>query len=242
MIMKTLKEKTVGQIVAEDYRTAQVFRSFGLDFCCGGNKTVEEACEPKGVNAQDVHTALAGLGNEGSEQHNYNEWSLDFLTDYIVNNHHQFVRSKIPEIEFYADKVARVHGERHPELLEIREIFMKLKEELLEHQDKEEEILFPYVKKLVRAEQEEKSIKNDPDFGSAADPVAMMEAEHEEAGEMMEAIQNLSDDFTPPEDACASYRVLFQSLEGFQIDLHKHVHLENNILFPKALEMEKSIN
>lgn len=240
--MKTLKEQTVGQIVADDYRTAQIFRSYGLDFCCGGNKTIEEACETKGVNAEEVKTALAGLGKKGADQHNYNEWSLDFLSDYIVNNHHQFVRSEIPDLEFYARKVASVHGERHPELVEIYQLFMQLKDELLEHLDKEEAILFPYVKKLVRAEQEGSSVKDESDFGTAADPVSMMEAEHEEAGEIMETIQNLSDNFTPPEDACASYRVLFESLEGFQIDLHKHVHLENNILFPKALELEKRIN
>lgn len=240
--MNTLKELTVGQIVAEDYRTAQVFRSFGLDFCCGGNKSVEEACSRKGVDLNEVNAALEGLNNTGSNQSNYNEWSLDFLIDYIVNNHHSFVRSKLPEIEFYANKVAKVHGERHPELVEIYQLFMKLKDEITDHLNKEEQILFPYVKELVEAEEENYTLADRPHFGTAANPVAMMEAEHEEAGGIMEQIEELSNNFTPPEDACATCRVLFQNLEGFQDDLHKHVHLENNILFPKALNLEKKLN
>lgn len=240
--MDTLKERTIGQIVAEDYRTAQVFRSFGLDFCCGGNKTVKEACTKKGVDPQKVQKALENLDSDSNGQHNYNDWSLDFLIDYIVNNHHAFVRSKLPEVEFYARKVAKVHGERHPELIEIYQLFMKLKDEISDHLDKEEQVLFPYVKELVKAENGGFSLKDQPHFGTAANPVAMMEAEHEEAGGIMEQIQNLSDNFTPPEDACATYRVLFQNLEGFQDDLHKHVHLENNILFPKALDLEKRLN
>lgn len=237
-----IKERTIGQTVAEDYRTARIFRSFGLDFCCGGDKTIEEACLEKGVDAWEVQTALDNLGKASTGNHNYNDWSLDFLIDYIVNNHHKFVRSKLPEIEFYAYKVAQVHGKRHTELKEIYQLFMKLQNEITDHLDKEEQVLFPYVKELVKAENENSSLQDQPQFGTAAKPVAMMEAEHEEAGGIMEEIKNLSNNFTPPEDACATYRVLFQNLEGFRDDLHKHVHLENNILFPKALELEKRVN
>lgn len=237
----TIKKRTIGQTVAEDYRTARIFGSFGLDFCCGGNKTIEEACAKKGVDVGEVQKALDNLGNAKADNHNYNDWSLDFLIDYIVNNHHEFVRSKLPEIEFYAHKVANVHGERHTELKKIYQLFMKLQNEITDHLDKEEQILFPYVKELVKAEKENISPQDQPQFGTAANPVAMMEAEHEEAGGIMEEIQNLSNDFTPPEDACATYRVLFQNLEGFRDDLHKHVHLENNILFPKALKLEKEL-
>ncbi len=240
--MDLIKERTIGQIVADDYRTAQVFRSFGLDFCCGGNKTVEEACNKKGVDTTEVQNALESLGNDDSGQHNFNEWALDFLIDYIVNNHHSYVRSKLPEIEFYARKVAKVHGERHPELKTIYELFTKLKVEITSHLGKEEDILFPYVKKLVEADKTTTSLLESPSFGTAAKPVAMMEAEHEEAGGIMEQIQKLSSNFTPPGDACTTYRVLFQNLEAFQKDLHKHVHLENNILFPKALALEKRLN
>ncbi len=239
--METLKEQTIGQIVSEDYRTAQVFRNYGLDFCCGGNKTIEEACAKKDLDPQEVRTALQNVTAEQNGRENYNEWSLDFLIDYIVENHHKFVRNKLPEIGAYAKKVAKVHGGRHEELKEIYYEFTKLHGEMLNHLNKEEEILFPYIKQLV--EDEKNGEKPDsPDFGMAANPISMMEQEHDDAGAAMEKIQRLSSDFTPPEDACATYRILFQNLEGFQEDLHKHVHLENNILFPKALELERKLN
>lgn len=239
--MNIVKERTVGQIVAYDYRAAQVFRNYGLDFCCGGNLTIEEACEKKDVDPNKVHTALQSLTDENGKEDNYDQWSLDFLVDYIVNNHHQFSRKKLPEIGAYAKKVAKVHGERHPELTEIYYEFTKLHSEMINHLDKEEELLFPYIKEMVEAEKNNEAPEQ-PDYISAANPVSMMEDEHDEAGEAIAKIRELSNDFTPPEDACATYRILFENLEGFEKDLHKHVHLENNILFPKALELEKRLN
>ncbi|SMO47948.1 iron-sulfur cluster repair di-iron protein [Fodinibius sediminis] len=239
--METLQTQTVGQIVANDYRAAQVFRNFGLDFCCGGNKTIEEAAVDKNIDPLDVKKALQGLKKNGVEQHNYNQWSLDFLIDYIVNNHHKFTRNKLPEIAAYAHKVAKVHGQRHPELLQINQEFSIMHSEILNHLEKEERILFPYINKLLEAK--EKGTKADIDnFGMAADPISMMEEEHDEAGASMAKIRRLSNNFTPPEDACATYRVLFENLAGFEKDLHKHVHLENNILFPKALELERTLH
>ncbi len=239
--METLQKQTVGQIVSEDYRTAQVFRDFGLDFCCGGNKTIEEACAKKGVNPQEVKKALQSLPGETEAHHNFNEWSLDFLVDYIIENHHKFSRKKLPEIGVYAKKVAKVHGSRHAELKEIYYQFTMLHSDMINHLDKEEEILFPYIKKLVENDKNNET-PDSPEFGKAANPISMMEQEHDEAGAIMEKIQQLSNNFTPPEDACATYRILFENLEGFQKDLHKHVHLENNILFPKALKLEKKLN
>lgn len=237
--MKTLQNQTVGQIVAEDYRTAQIFRDFKLDFCCGGSKTIDEACAEKGINPQEVLQALKSLGNEGERQENFNNWSPDFLVDYITNNHHQFTRNKLPEISFYTQKVAKVHGRTHSELVEINREFEKLSAEMINHMDKEEELLFPFIKKLTAG-----NIREPDKFkvGSASNPIAMMKEEHDEAGASMAKIRELSNDFTPPEDACATYRVLFESLEGFEKDLHKHVHLENNILFPKALKLERRLN
>ncbi|MDR8390684.1 iron-sulfur cluster repair di-iron protein [Aliifodinibius sp. S!AR15-10] len=239
--MNQLKNQTIGQLVAEDYRTAQVFRSFNLDFCCGGNKTVKEACNDSGVDYQEVKQALRQLDEkQNGAKDNYNEWSLDFLIDYIVNNHHKFSRNKLPEIGAYTKKVASVHGENHPELKQIYHEFTMLHGEMINHLDKEEEILFPYVKQLVEAKQQGRK-PDRPDFGEAADPIAMMEQEHDDAGAAMRKIRELSDDFTPPEDACTTYQLLFENLEAFEKDLHKHVHLENNILFPKALQLEKSL-
>lgn len=239
--MQKEKTGTIGQLVAEDYRTAQIFRSFKLDFCCGGDKTVKEACQDKGVEYHEVRQALQQLQKTaGTEQHNYNDWSLDFLIDYIVNNHHKFTRNKLPEIGQYSKKVAAVHGGRHPELQQIYYEFTQLHGEMINHLEKEEEILFPYVKQLVKA-RETGERPETPGFGKAANPIAMMEHEHDEAGAAMEKIRELCDDFSPPEDACTTYRLLYENLEAFEKDLHKHVHLENNILFPKALHLERTL-
>lgn len=239
--MKRLEDQTIGEIVANDYRAAGVFKQHGMDFCCGGKRTVAEACAKKGIDLEGLTKELQDLDRQGSEAHNYNGWSPNLLIDYIVERHHQFVRSKTSEIELYARKVAKVHGGRHAELNDILQEFLVLKGELLDHLEKEEQVLFPYIKALVKAEKKNAAPEK-PDFGTVENPVAMMEAEHDEAGEAMAKIQQLSNNFTPPEDACATYRVLFQSLEGFQDDLHKHVHLENNVLFPKALDLEKRFN
>lgn len=239
--MDTLQQQTIGQIVKDDYRTAQVFQEYNLDFCCGGNRSIEEACQQKNINPQQVYKALDELDQSGPKDDNYDQWSLDFLVDYIVNNHHKFTRSKLPEIGQYAKKVVSVHGERHEELKEIYYEFTMLHGEISNHLDKEERILFPYIKHLVEAE--EKGEKpQEPEFGNAANPIAMMEEEHDDSGEAIAKIRRLSNDFTPPADACTTYRLLYQNLEAFEKDLHKHVHLENNILFPKALELEKRLN
>ncbi|HET8864358.1 MAG TPA: iron-sulfur cluster repair di-iron protein [Gracilimonas sp.] len=233
MNTQTLSQKPVGEIVAGDYRTAQVLRSHGLDFCCGGGRTLEKACASKKIDLEEVVSELAALDMADNTEDNYNEWSLDFLTDYIVNNHHSFVRKMLPEISFYAEKVARVHGERDPELLDILQNVRLLRSEMMGHLQKEEEELFPQIKELV-TQKKTGSVK--------AAIVEALEEEHDKAGELMAKIEELTNGFNPPENACASYRVLFQNLEGFQEDLHKHVHLENNILFPKALKLEKSLN
>lgn len=229
----TLSQKPVGEIVAEDYRTAQVLRSYGLDFCCGGGRTLEKACSSKKIELEQVVAEIEALDLMDNTEDNYNEWSLDFLTDYIVNNHHSFVRKMLPEISFYAEKVARVHGERDPELYDILQNVNLLRSEMLGHLRKEEEELFPQIKELV-TQKKTGSVK------SAI--VEALEEEHDKAGDLMARIEELTNGFNPPSNACASYRVLFQNLEGFQQDLHKHVHLENNILFPKALKLEASLN
>lgn len=239
--MSTTEEKTIGQFVKDDYRTAQVFQQHGLDFCCGGNRTIKEACKKKDLNPDEIFRDLEQIKTSGIKEDNYSQWSLDFLVDYIVNNHHKFTRNKLPEIGKYAKKVAKVHGERHEELNEIYYEFTMLHTEIFNHLDKEERILFPYIKELVEADKNDKKPKV-PEFGEAANPIAMMEDEHDEAGDSMAKIRKLSNDFTPPPDACTTYRLLYQNLEGFEKDLHKHVHLENNILFPKALELEKRLN
>lgn len=230
--MNTLSKIPVGQIVAEDFRTAQVFRSYGLDFCCGGKKSLEETCAKKNINLQSVLEDLEIL-KQGSAENNYNEWDLDFLVDYIVNNHHKYIRNKLPEIGFYAEKVARVHGDTHPELLQVLQNFRILSDELTHHIQEEEDGVFQEIKNMV-GNREKCSVQESV--------IKALEDDHEKAGELMETIEKLTGGYNPPADACASYRVLFQNLEAFQNDLHKHVHLENNILFPKALSQAASLN
>lgn len=240
--MESLKEQTLGQVVSKDYRTADVFKKFGLDFCCGGKQTVAEACENEGVAMTQLAKELTSLGEKTSDTHNYSSWSPGFLIDYIVHNHHAFVRTNLPKIESYLQKVSRVHGDTHDELNDILSEFQVMKEGMISHLEKEEQILFPFIKDLIENNRKGAYPDDKPHFGTVENPVHMMEEEHDEAGESMAKIQRLSDNFTPPEDACTTYRVLFQSLEAFQDDLHKHVHLENNILFPRALELEKKLN
>ncbi len=231
--MKNLKQMTVGEIVAEDYRASQVFRSKGLDFCCGGGKSLEDACSSKNIDIEQVVEELSLLQHTISAEPNYNEWGLDFLVDYIEQNHHRFVRKMLPEIYFYAEKVAGRHGVNHPELLEIVSVVRELGAELDDHLTKEETGVFPAIKELVR---------NHEKIQIGQNTMETLEDEHETAGELMARIEKLTNGFTPPEGACASYQILFKNLEAFSADLHKHVHLENNILFPKALALENRIN
>lgn len=229
-----MNQQTIGEIVAQDFRTAGVFKRFGIDFCCGGKRPLQEACEEKGIDTAAVEQALAMLQQQSSAlQTSYQDWSADFLADYIVNRHHAYVRKAIPEITAFAEKVARVHGKRHPETLEIFYNWKALATELDSHLLKEENILFPYIKRLANNQE-----NSTPPFGTVENPIRMMESEHEDAGELMRNIRTLSSDFTPPEDACTTYRVLFSFLAEFETDLHEHIHLENNILFPKAVRLE----
>lgn len=233
--------ETVGQIAAKDLRKAEVFRKYGIDFCCGGKKTVREVCEEKGIDATRVEQELhqANSGSFGGVTHAYNDWNLDFLADYVINTHHAYVRKYLPELRGFALKVARVHGSRHPELMAILHYVDEIAEELTEHMEKEERMLFPAVKRIVRAKAEGTPLeKNGP---SLKQMIEVMEHEHDEVGRAFEAIREQSRNFTLPEDACTSYKLYFQLLQEFESDLHIHVHLENNILFPKASQLEESL-
>ncbi|MBL7760007.1 MAG: iron-sulfur cluster repair di-iron protein [Sediminibacterium sp.] len=235
-------DETLGQIAAKDLRKAQVFKKYGLDFCCGGKKTVKEACAEKGLDVTKVEQELQQADRmPASRPLPYNDWSLDFLADYIVNTHHSYVKKNLPDIRAYADKVMRVHGSRHPELLRVNQLVQEVYNELMAHLVKEEQVLFPYVKELVAAEGRA-ATKHAAHFGTVQNPINMMEMEHEVVGKNLAEIREITNNFTLPEDACASYSLLYRMLNEFEEDLHLHVHLENNILFPQAIQMEKQIN
>lgn len=232
---------TIGEMVVKDYRKAQVFKKLGIDFCCGGKKTVEEVCRTKGLDVERVKAELDAVSGEAEQNgNNFDNWNLDFLADYIVNTHHDYVRTNVPFITELASKVASVHGKQHPELVKVADIFNRLGKDLRLHLVKEETIVFPFIKGLLL---NEKTGKNSPAkaFDSIQTPTQMMELEHEQAGDDLAEIRNLTRDYTLPEDACTSYTVLFKKLQQFENDLFNHVHLENNILFPKAIALEKKL-
>jgi regulator of cell morphogenesis and NO signaling len=230
------------QIQKKKDRKAEVFKKYGLDFCCGGKKTVKEACAEKGIDVTKVEQELQVADKNvktTSRPLPYNDWNLDFLADYIVNTHHSYVKKTIPDLRQYAAKVAKVHGDHHPELLTINKLVEEVCNEMSGHMVKEETVLFPYIKQLVASKNNSDGNNKFGNFDTVQTPINMMEMEHELVGKDMEEIRELSKNYTLPEDACASYSFLFKTLEEFEDDLHIHIHLENNILFPKAVEMEK---
>jgi regulator of cell morphogenesis and NO signaling len=236
-----IADETIGEIVTRDYRKAQIFKSFGIDFCCGGKKTIAEVCESKGIDTAAVKKALASVTGEAKTGENdYLKWDMGFLTDYIINTHHQYVKENTQFIMELANKVARVHGDHHPELIKVAEIFTLVGADLMLHMNKEEKILFPAIKDLATVQRDGGSIPQVA-FGSVSHPIRMMEVEHEEAGEALQTIREITNNFTLPADACNSYTILFKKLDEYESDLHRHVHLENNILFPKAILVEEKL-
>ncbi|MGE5106070.1 MAG: iron-sulfur cluster repair di-iron protein [Sphingobacteriales bacterium] len=235
-------EETLGQIVAKDLSKARVFKKYGLDFCCGGKKTVKEACAEKGIDVTKVEQELQQAEKMPSSRPlPYGDWSLDFLADYIVNTHHSYVKKNLPDIKAYAEKVMKVHRNHHPELARIHQLVEEINAELTAHLVKEEKVLFPYIKELVAAKNNTQPLLA-AHFSTVQNPINMMEMEHELVGKNLDEIRKLSNNYLIPQDACASYSLLFRMLDEFEEDLHLHIHLENNILFPKALEIEKQLN
>lgn len=234
-------DETLGEIAAKDLRKAEVFKKYGLDFCCGGKKTVKEACAEKGIDVTKVEKELQTADKNiiASRPLPYNDWGLDFLADYIVNTHHSYVKKTIPDLMSYGAKVAGVHGNLHPELHKINRLTDEVCEELAAHMVKEETVLFPYIKRLVAAKSSGGQFHAEA-FKTIQSPINMMEHEHEIVGRKLEQIRELSHNYALPEDACASYSYLYKTLEEFENDLHIHVHLENNILFPKSIDLERN--
>lgn len=234
------RQSTIRDIVADDYRAAAIFQKHGIDFCCGGNRPVADACAERGIETStvfdEIEAALAGPGDAPR----FSSWDLDFLVNYIVTNHHAYVRGAIPTLLAHTRRVAEVHGERHPEVVTIARHFEAVADEMQQHMMKEERILFPAIAALAASAREGRPFARPP-FGTVANPIRMMELEHESAGGTMAAIRTLSGNYLPPEDACTTYRVMLKELEAFEADLHRHVHLENNILFPKALGLEQRL-
>jgi len=228
---------TIGEIVAADFRTAKVFENHGIDFCCGGKVALAATCTGKGIDLAAITRELEAVQSEPVERsQNYSSWALPFLADYIVNTHHVYLKENDGDIAAYARKIADVHGARHPEVIQIAAIFDKIATDMAVHLKEEEEVFFPAVKRADAAG----IAGNTPDAKdreTIRDSLLRLHREHEEIGDAVHTIRHLSKDYAIPGDVCNTFMVTYQKLKEFEDDLHKHVHLENNILFPKAAEL-----
>jgi regulator of cell morphogenesis and NO signaling len=231
---------TIGEIVATDFRTAAVFDLFGIDFCCGGKRTFDEACRCAAVNPAEVQSALDALGPSADVEKDVTEQRLDRLIDHITSTHHAYVRTAVPTIRAYLAKLIDVHGARHPELRRVAVCFDVLSTDLAQHLLKEEQVLFPYVRELYATTGGERHYPSP--FGTVENPIRMMEREHQKAGEQLRVIRELTHGYTAPDDGCTTYAVCMAELHRFERDLHRHVHLENSVLFPRAIVLENGFH
>jgi regulator of cell morphogenesis and NO signaling len=227
------KSMKVGDIVAKYFRSTEIFKKAGIDFCCGGYETLADACTDKNIDIEPIEQELTELALiESDPAYSFSEWPLDVLCDHIVNEHHKKTMELLPQITFYTQKIAEVHGSHHPELIEIADLFTKVNTELTRHINNEEKVLFPALKEVLL------SGSKDSKFITLRE-MAIMKTEHEYAGSVLDVINDLTNDYTVPPDGCSTYALTFKLLKRFADDLQIHVHLENNILYPKALELAK---
>jgi regulator of cell morphogenesis and NO signaling len=239
--MSVTMEKTVRELALEQTGAARVFESLGIDYCCGGKQTLAQACRAASVPVNKVIDALEVAqrsGNAATNQINWQRVPLADVITHIKNTHHQYTRQEIARLGPLFDKVCSVHGKNHPELLQLRETFHGLAQELSTHLMKEEMVLFPYIERMEESVLQREPLLPPP-FGTVQNPVSMMEHEHDSAGNALRALRATSNGYTAPPDGCVSFQTLYKTLAELEADLHQHIHLENNILFPRAIAMEK---
>ncbi|GAB1038119.1 iron-sulfur cluster repair di-iron protein [Shewanella algae] len=224
-------ERRVGELVAEDFRNAHVFSRFGIDFCCGGGRSLASACERAGAEPTEVLHALSQLAAEGTQDDALAKLPLGELIDHIEATHHKYIRDTAPLLLEYAQKMVRAHGEHYEEIKPLAGWIRALMDDLLPHLQKEEQILFPAIRALSQGQEFNAC------FGHIGNPIRAMEYEHDEAGQILAKLQQLTNHYQAPEHACTTWRVCYATLAEFEADLHRHIHLENNLLFPKALAL-----
>jgi regulator of cell morphogenesis and NO signaling len=237
--MQTTTEKTVREIALENPSSIRVFESLGIDYCCGGKRPLSDACSRANLDFDGV-TKLLEDARRDAQPCQSGEWSrrkLADLTRHIVQTHHDYVRRETPRLEAMLTKVVSKHGPSHPELANIKELFLAITQELSTHMLKEEQVLFPYIDHMEEAVLSGVAVPP-AFFGTVKRPIAKMTAEHDDAGALLAEIRKLSNDYNAPEGACPTFLGLYRGMQEFERDLHHHVHLENNILFPRAIEME----
>jgi len=240
--MNVTTEKTVRELALENPAATLVFEKLGIDYCCGGNQSLEQACRAANLAVDQVLDSLEMAEQTTRTEQKVHDWQREMLGDlvaHIKNTHHKYTREEISRLGPLLEKVCAVHGKNHPELLHVHASFTGLAQELMMHMMKEEMVLFPYIVRMEESVLQHEPVLPPP-FGSVQNPVSMMEQEHESAGAALRAIREASSAYTPPTDACVSYQTLYRVLSEFEADLHEHIHLENNILFPRAIAMEQS--
>lgn len=240
--MEKINENSIAaEIVSADYRAAAVFEQYDIDFCCHGNRILKDICVEKGISPEAViHSLETALQVSSEDKNDYNSWPLDQLAQYIEDVHHHYVTKKIPVITQLLHKIVEVHGRQHPQLPESEQLFQESAGELIMHMKKEELMLFPFIKKMAAAKKNGLPFPV-PAFGTVQNPVRVMMNEHAAEGERFQQIAQLNDNYTPPADACNTYATTLALLKEFEDDLHLHIHLENNILFPKSLKLEDEL-
>jgi len=231
----------VKQIAVADPRARQILEESGVDYCCGGDKSLHEACMHADVSAEEILSRLRkNSESAGPDDGNWISAPLADLTLHIRERHHRYVREAIPRVGALLTKVKAKHGKNHPEIAEIEKLFVDLGKEMIMHMQKEEQVLFPYIDALERSASGNGALE--PSFfQTVRNPIHSMMKDHDSAGELARQIRKTSSEYTPPADGCASYQALYRDLHEFEADLHQHVHLENNILFPRAVEMESAV-
>jgi len=239
--MTVVIDKTIRELALENPASTRVFESFGIDYCCGGSRSLSEACVSASLSIDEVLESLAKADKADLARHEQREWQsepLAALIEHIQSTHHKYTRQEIARLEPLFEKVCSVHGSNHPELLEIREVFRNLAQELSAHMMKEEMVLFPYIARMEAAVTGQEMMARAP-FGSVQNPVSMMEHEHDSAGNALREMRQKSYGYSAPAGACVSYQTLYRALAALEADLHQHIHLENNILFLRAVAIEQ---
>ena len=240
--MTVTTEKSVRELALENPALTRVFEKLGIDYCCGGKKSLGEACRAANLDMHQVVAALEQASQPAVAIQKEESWRAEPLAAviaHIQNTHHKYTREEIARLGPLFEKVCSVHGRNHPELLQVHEAFKGLAQELSTHMMKEDMILFPYIVRMEAAASKNESFAPAP-FGSVQNPVSMMEHEHDSAGNALRAMKQASHGYSAPSDSCISYQTLYQALAAFETDLHQHIHLENNVLFPRAVAMEQS--
>jgi regulator of cell morphogenesis and NO signaling len=239
--LSSLAGRELGTLVSDNTRIAPVLERFGLDYCCNGHQTLEESARERRVPLDDVLRAIAEAGESTPEEREAAEWrDLRTLTQYIVDHHHRYVREITPTLHAWLDKLVDRHGSRHAELEQVRQTFLDAADEMASHMVKEENILFPFIRELAAANAAGARLPSGP-FGTVLHPVRVMEADHRLVGDLVARLRTLTNGYEPPDDACTTYRLCYAELARFEADLHRHVHLENNVLFPGAIELEAGL-